>query len=61
MTYILKDTKLKEKVNKFCYLGSVLKDNGTSSVELEKRKNNGMEVIGMLNSILWSNLVKLRH
>jgi hypothetical protein len=37
-----------------CYLGSILEQNGTSNLEMEKRINYGRKVIGMLNSILWS-------
>jgi hypothetical protein len=44
-----------KKYNTFCYLGLILVQNGTSNVEIEKRINNGREVIGMLNSILWSS------
>jgi hypothetical protein len=45
MTYILIDTKLK-KVNNFYYLGSILEQNGTSNLEIEKQINNGMKVLG---------------
>jgi hypothetical protein len=51
----LKDTKLKKKVNNLCYLVSILEQNGTSNVEIEKRINKGRKVIGVLNSILWSS------
>jgi hypothetical protein len=38
-----------------CYLGSILEQNGTFSVEIEKQINNGRKVIRMLTSILWSS------
>jgi hypothetical protein len=44
-----------KKVNNFCYLGSILKQNVTSNVEIEKRINNGRKVIVKLNSLLWSS------
>jgi hypothetical protein len=41
-------------VNKFKYLGSTVEATGTTISEKEKRISEGISVIGMLNSVLWS-------
>jgi hypothetical protein len=38
----------------FKYLGSIVQDNGSSDLEIEKRISEIRRVISMLNSILWS-------
>jgi hypothetical protein len=44
-------------VNKFIYLGSILEATGATTLEIEKRINEGRRVIGILNSVLWSRTI----
>lgn len=43
-----------DRVENFCYLGSILETNGTTETEVAKRVTNGKKAVGLLNSLLWS-------
>jgi hypothetical protein len=51
---IVNETGQIKAVNKFKYLGSILEATGATTLEIEKRISEGIRVIGMLNSVLWS-------
>jgi hypothetical protein len=44
-------------INKFKYLGSILKATGETTLEIEKIISEGRRVICMLNSVLWSKTI----
>jgi hypothetical protein len=41
-------------VTQFKYLGSVVQENGSSDLEIDKRISETRRVISMLNSVLWN-------
>jgi hypothetical protein len=54
---IVTETRQIKAVNKFRYLGCILKATGATTLEIEKRISEGRRVIGMLNSVLWSKTI----
>jgi hypothetical protein len=54
---IVTETGQIKAVNKFKYLGSILEATGATTLEIEKRINEGRRVIGILNSVLWSKTI----
>jgi hypothetical protein len=54
---IVTETGQIKAVNKFKYLESILEATGATTLEIEKRTNEGRRVIGMLNSVLWSKTI----
>jgi hypothetical protein len=54
---IVTETGQIKAINKFKYLGPILEATGATTLEIEKRISEGRRVIGMLNSVLWSETI----
>jgi hypothetical protein len=54
---IVTETGQIKAVYKFIYLGSILEAAIATTLEIEKRIREGRRVIGMLNSVLWSETI----
>ena len=47
------------KCSEFRYLGSIISEDGTTKNDTKNRIQQGKTVIRLLNSLLWSNKMKL--